>query len=575
MKIADVILNRVNRDYLLPSIQREFVWLKNAQEKKIEKLFDSIMQEYPIGTILTWGIDKDPNAEYIKWELYQFVQDYDKDNPHNELASTNGYNKLYLLLDGQQRISAMNIGLRGKYAFTRYNKKREFKLYLDLFADLENDSDNTYGAKYQFDFRESSEGQEGELWFEVGKVLDFRDEGTEDFKEAYDDFVREKARNPDETPNKDLIKRAKSTLGQLHKVICSDDVIQEKIVLTNDDEKVLNIFVRTNDGGVKLEKADLLLSYMESNRTLFHPKGARQEIFDFVDLLNKEELHKPNYSFSKDDVLKACLVLSNLEVQYKIKNFNSDNLAIISSHWDMVKKYLTLTVKLIAQYGFKSLNIVSQNALIPIAYYLKKNNHSDTFVASQTNEHISVKTEIIKWFVKAQLTGAFGGSSDATLKSIRSDIDEGKSFREINLGRTIYSDDIEKWLTREGYRSRLSHLLLMMVTETRYWEDCHQDHIFPISKFKESVYDNLGLNSQDKRFYSQHANSIANLHLLNSSVNIAKSDNDFIDWSADKNKTFLEASQIPLDIDLGFRNFKQFIERRNEQLTALLLNKLQ
>lgn len=54
MKIADVILNRINRDYLLPSIQREFVWLKNAREEKIEKLFDSIMQEYPIGTILTW-----------------------------------------------------------------------------------------------------------------------------------------------------------------------------------------------------------------------------------------------------------------------------------------------------------------------------------------------------------------------------------------------------------------------------------------------------------------------------------------------------------------------------------------
>ncbi len=569
MKIADVILNRVNRDYLLPSIQREFVWLKNAQEKKIEKLFDSIMQEYPIGTILTWGIDKDPSAEFIKWELYKFVQDYDKDNPHNELASTNGYNKLFLLLDGQQRITAMNIGLRGKYAFTRYKRKREFRLYLNLFADLENDPDNTYGAKYQFEFKDNPAGEAGELWFEVGKVLDYRDEGTEDFKEAYDDFIRDSA------SNKDLIKRAKSTLGQLHKVICSDDVLQEKIVLTNDDEKVLNIFVRTNDGGVKLEKADLLLSYMESNRALFQPKGARQEIFDFVDQLNKEELHKPDYGFGKDDVLKACLVMSDLEVQYKIKNFNSENLAIISGNWNQVKKYLNLTVRLIAQYGFMPHNIVSQYALIPIAYYLQRNNYSDTFIASQANDHVAIKTEIIKWFTKAQLTGAFGSSSDATLKTIRTAINEGKSFEEINLGRKIDRDDVEKWLNRERYRTKLSHLLLMMITETRYWEECHQDHIFPRSKFKEAVYTELDLTEEDKQFYNQNADSMANLHLLNSSVNISKSDNDLIDWSARQNKDFLTASHIPSDIDLNFKNFRQFIERRKEELTTLLLSRLQ
>ena len=569
MKIADVILNRVNRDYLLPSIQREFVWLKNAQEKKIEKLFDSIMQEYPIGTILTWGVDKGTNDNYTKLEVYKFVQDYDKDNPHNELANTNGYNKLFLLLDGQQRISAMNIGLRGKYSFSWRRKRYERKLYLDLFADLEDDPNNTYGAKYKFEFRDNSAGKEGELWFEVGQVLDYWESSTEDFKEAHDDVVRGSAQD------RDILKRAKSTLGQLHKVFCSDDIIQEKVITTTDDEKVLNIFVRTNDGGVKLEKADLLLSFMESSRALFPPKGARQEIFDFVDQLNREKVHKPNYGFGKDDVLKACLVLSDLEVQYKINNFNSDNLTIISNNWLTVKKYLTLTATLIAQYGFMPQNIVSQNALIPIAYYLKKRNYADVFVASQTNQDLAEKAEIIKWFLKAQLTGAFGSSSDTTLKTIRTAIKEGKSFDEINLGRKIEREDVKKWLSREQYRSRLSHLLLMMTTETRYWEECHQDHIFPRSKFRESVYATLELTEQDKQFYNQHADFIANLHLLNSSINISKSDNDFIDWSANQNKDFLAASHIPSDIDLNFSNFKEFIERRKEALTSLLLSKLQ
>ena len=267
--------------------------------------------------------------------------------------------------------------------------------------------------------------------------------------------------------------------------------------------------------------------------------------------------------------------MCDLEVQYKIKNFNSDNLAIISGNWHSIKKYLNLTVKLIARYGFMPKNIVSLYALIPIAYYLLRNNYSDTFIASQATSDIAIKTEIIKWFTKAQLTGAFGSSSDSTLKAIRTAINEGKSFKEINLGRRIDREDVDKWLSKEGYQSRLSHLLLMMTTETRYWEDCYQDHIFPRSKFKEPVFTAMGLTEQDKQFYNQHANSIANLHLLNSSVNISKSDNDFIDWSASQNKEFLAASRIPADIDLDFNNFRQFIEHRKEALTDLLLRKLQ
>jgi hypothetical protein len=255
--------------------------------------------------------------------------------------------------------------------------------------------------------------------------------------------------------------------------------------------------------------------------------------------------------------------------------FQDKSLAIISGNWAAVKKYLTLTVKLIAQYGFMPQNIVSQNALIPIAYYLKKYHHTDAFVASQSNQDLAEKTEIIKWFVKAQLTGAFGSSSDATLKTIRTAINEDKKFSDINLGRKIDQDDVDKWLRSEKYRSRLSHLLLMLTTETRYWEECHQDHIFPRSKFKESVYSDLSLTDQDKQFYIKHADSIANLHLLNSSVNVAKSDNDFIDWSVKQDAAFLAASHIPTDIDLSFANFRQFIERRKEVLASLLLKKLQ
>ncbi|PUD76236.1 hypothetical protein C2R50_03180 [Helicobacter pylori] len=38
------VVDELNGRYFLPDIQREYVWLKNADEKKIEQLFDSILK---------------------------------------------------------------------------------------------------------------------------------------------------------------------------------------------------------------------------------------------------------------------------------------------------------------------------------------------------------------------------------------------------------------------------------------------------------------------------------------------------------------------------------------------------
>ncbi|MCY4201524.1 MAG: DUF262 domain-containing protein [Aestuariivita sp.] len=50
-----------NRDYLLPAIQRKFVW----STYQICELFDSIMRGYPISTFMIWEItDKKIKNEY-------------------------------------------------------------------------------------------------------------------------------------------------------------------------------------------------------------------------------------------------------------------------------------------------------------------------------------------------------------------------------------------------------------------------------------------------------------------------------------------------------------------------------
>ena len=58
-----------NRKYFLPSIQREFVWGTN----RIEKLFDSLMRDFPIGSFLFWEV---PPEKVNDFQFYEFLRDY-------------------------------------------------------------------------------------------------------------------------------------------------------------------------------------------------------------------------------------------------------------------------------------------------------------------------------------------------------------------------------------------------------------------------------------------------------------------------------------------------------------------
>jgi uncharacterized protein with ParB-like and HNH nuclease domain len=51
--IASALSRIQQTNYVLPAIQREFVW----KPEQIERLFDSLMQGYPFGTFLFWKID--------------------------------------------------------------------------------------------------------------------------------------------------------------------------------------------------------------------------------------------------------------------------------------------------------------------------------------------------------------------------------------------------------------------------------------------------------------------------------------------------------------------------------------
>src|SRR5688572_820410 len=96
-----VAASRINRQYFLPAIQREFVW----KPEQIVQLFDSIMRGYPISSFLFWEL-KPENRD--KWQVYKFLEKARQGGGiHNELASTDGVPNLTLVLDGQQRLTSL------------------------------------------------------------------------------------------------------------------------------------------------------------------------------------------------------------------------------------------------------------------------------------------------------------------------------------------------------------------------------------------------------------------------------------------------------------------------------------
>lgn len=327
--IRDIIADDINRIIFLPDIQREYVWETDA----IAKLFDSIMGEYPIGSFLFWKIREDKKKD---WTSYDFIKDYNEEIPHNNETDLSGINKdIFLVLDGQQRLTSLYIGLRGSYRYFRYRWKKT-KLYLNLLKPPKKSDDNPEELTYQFDFLEPDRisHTDKEYWYPVGRILDYTDS-----EDAKDDIEKEIAHYDDR-----LKSNAKKLIGVLHNRIHTQKLINYYEEKSDDYDKVVEIFIRANTGGKKLDYSDILLSTATAK---WKNLNAREEIHNFTDEINKIG---SSYEFEKDFVLKGCLYLTEtLPIQYKVKNFTRNNLEAIENNWDNIKTNISRTVELLSQ----------------------------------------------------------------------------------------------------------------------------------------------------------------------------------------------------------------------------------
>ena len=573
LSISEVINDIHSKKYLLPSIQREFVW----SPEQITMLFDSLMRNYPINSFLFWKVPKEKASEF---KFYEFLRDYhQKDNRHNPNANISGSDDVMAVLDGQQRLTSLYIALKGTYAnkiaYKKWDNPLAYpkkKLYINLLGTPE---DISY--EYEFEFLTESEAgkmDDNHHWFPVGKILDLKE-----LSDVMDYLITSGlAANYD----KEKAQYSNRTLSRLHAIIHVNRIISYYLEQSTELDMVLNIFIRINSGGTTLSYSDLLLSFATAQ---WETRNAREEINDFVDEINQIGR---GFNISKDIVLKASLVLCDIpDISFKVDNFNSTNMLKIEKEWDNITKAIRGALKLISSFGFSRENITSNNLIIPVAYYLKSIGLPNNFEISTSR--IDDRKNIKLWFVSALLKRVFSFAPDGVLKPVREIIKKQSAngfpvdaifdhFKGTNRALQFTVDDINNLLY-----SKCGHGDTLVILTILYpWADLrnsfHIDHMFPKSTFTAKKLKAKGVPDDKIDDFIANYNFIGNLQLLEEIPNIEKKAMDFDDWlsqkiSADELADYKKKHYVP-NVSLDFSNFDVFLEEREKILIQKLNSEL-
>ncbi len=571
LTIAEVMQDISNNKYVLPSIQREYVW----DTEQVETLFDSLMQDYPIGAFLFWEIEK---ARLQDYDFYEFLRNYhEKNNTHNKKVDLKGSDGVTAVLDGQQRLTSIYIGLKGSYAYRlKYKQKKSENaypvryLYLNLIDDAQ-DETNKYDFRFLTD-KEFGEMTEG-FWYKVGDILVMTQPG-ETSQYVLDNIAFAG------TYTKEQTMHANNTLQKLYNVVHTDKTLSYYKEKASELDKVLNIFIRVNSGGTVLTYSDLLLSIASAQ---WENHDAREEITDFVDDINSIG---GGFRINKDFVLKTALVLTDFpNIAFKVDNFNKSNMMKIEMNWENIKRAIKLSVHLISSFGYTGETLSSNNALIPIAYYLLTIGMPDNFVESgATKEN---RSKIKKWLIMTLLKKVFSGQPDNVIRPIRDIIRENGNnefpiteiidkFKGTNKSIQFTEDDIDEYLLKLRYgKSETLSVLMLLYPSLDFSNKFHEDHMYPRSKFKKSYLRKMGISEDRLDTYINSVNDIGNLQLLAAQLNEEKLDTDFDVWFHKQQVTDTDKIQyrkihyLP-DMDYTYDMFLEFIEKRKKLLKKQL-----
>ena len=526
--------------FWLPNIQRPFVW----NEDQIARLFDSIMREYPISTLLAWK-----TREPVKHR--KFIDIYRKDIKLTDFYVAEHRHSKLLVLDGQQRLQSLFIGLKGTYS------GRE--LFFDVLSGA---SSSPEDIRYRFAFKDASQVEWP--WVRFKDVI---------FDNRLDLKIAQgiERQSPTELSASDREKLHINVARARQEFVNDDNITYQELDGVDDPESyqlddIVEIFIRANSGGTKLGKSDLLFSLLTSSWG-----SADRQMEDL-----RESLNRGDFAFDRDFVLKCCLTVLGKGAQYEVKKFRDGTTKEqIINEWDRIADAIKWVRDWIVTKTFirSDKAIPSYLALIPLIYF--RFHYPDKWTRDG---------EFRDYLLRSLITGVFSGNPDNLIDKIVRNIQEHEDFALKEIFNVIRSDGRSMDITpdvifEQSYTSRGLHLFF------NYWygdfdyspalgENGPQvDHIFPQSLLKTVKDLNPDSGKRNILHYlAEDRDQIANCMLLTAAENgfDGKCDTPPDKWFArerfssdEEHRKYLERHLIPNDPQLWrLENFDAFIEAR-------------
>ena len=554
----------------LPPIQRDFVWEKN----RMIRIFDSLYRGYPINNFILWKLLPHTAKQY---PLHHFVKTYtEKIYIRKEPAPSNLLDKeVWAVIDGQQRLSSFYIGLSGVYKYKKGRKRNveanliPAKLYFNLMSpEVGKTEDNMFSFLNDDD---ASNNTLGNVAFEVGKILTWENSNGE-IDKAYNDLLFQIKAGKKKTVIKKFEERIhiiKAHLLRLYEMINELAVNYLKIDEQNIDE-VVEIFTRINSGGMVLKKAELLFSTLVASWS-----EGESEINGVVEMLTGAGLN-----LKVDFVMRSCIVLSDLPTKLRLESFNKKNIEKIKSAWPEIKQSLIDLVDILPQIGYNHQKGLSENALIPIAYYIK--NGGSVKAAKALNQ-------LKLYYVVSQVNEIFGGQGDQVLEKVRTEfkrqLENENSIifdrlTELKLPGSksfkIKEDRIHELIEDVTYSRPHAYFILSLLYPNidLKTKRLQVDHINPRSKFNWTNLRNHGIDDERiGEWIEEKRDMLSNLQLMDPKDNNYKRSKSLIDYLMDKplseRRQFLAENMLPKWNNkklMELENFDEFLEWRSKQI---------
>jgi hypothetical protein len=538
-------LNNPDEDggFWLPNIQRPFVW----SEEQTCRLFDSILREYPISTLLVWKTRS-------RIRRRKFIDNFLPEHRHHltHFYVPDDDKKKCLVLDGQQRLQSLFIGLKGSY------EKRE--LFLDILSGEVAAPDD---VKYKFAFLDPATATFPWIKF---KDLVF---AKQDMLTVAQSVMTKAGRELTEAERQKISKHISLVVRAFH----SDDGIgyQELDSIENEDlyteDDVVEVFIRANSGGTKLGKSDLLFSLLTSTW---------DDADDQMETL-LGELNRHGFAFTRDFMLKTCLTLLDHGARYEVDKFRKPGVRDeIESKWENIAKATKAVLDFVRGKTFIRCDkaLPTYLVLIPLIY-----------LRYHLPEAWKQAKDIDTYLLRSSLAGAFGGTPDQLIDDLVKKLADLGRFDLTEAFGVIRSKNRSLELTEGrfwdmGYGSDNIHLLFNLWYREFNYTPAYEsnlpqvDHIFPQSLLRKVKKANPSTGRLDvMRYHEADRNQLANCMLLTAAENGAggKSDTPPDQWFVgDRAKDeYLDMHLIPKDPSLWkLERYDDFIEERKKLIRA-------